>query len=205
VQVVVPAALKPLTVTVAAVASDIVVGLPETVPELHATATGTLSVLWSEKTFDTVKLSELSELTISHVPTDSFAEHVPAGVPSPVYPGGTVSVAVHVVPLALVKPLTVKLAGEPSAIVVGVPLTLPSVHVRLTGTVDSLSSEKSLLTVNDALTGSLSSFVNVQSTLGCALSCLLRSIVAGLLPLTSLSGEQLTLTAQPLGTVSVSV
>ncbi|HEY8218450.1 MAG TPA: hypothetical protein VIH82_15030 [Acidimicrobiia bacterium] len=91
-----------------------------------------------------------------HVPTASVALHVPTGDPSAVYPDGTVSVAVHVVPAALEYPVTVTVAGDVSVIVVGLPVTVtPDPHDTLTGTLDVLSSEKSLCTTNEAMVGVL--------------------------------------------------
>jgi hypothetical protein len=113
-------------------------------------------------------------------------------------------VAVHVVPAALVNPVTVTVAGDASVIVVGEPVTVPDVHDTLTGTLARLLSEKSLRATNDADVGVVCSFVNVQVTFGCAASCLLRSMVAGLTPLTPLSGLQWTdLTSQPFGSDSL--
>ncbi|HEY8218449.1 MAG TPA: hypothetical protein VIH82_15025, partial [Acidimicrobiia bacterium] len=75
---VVPAALEyPLTVTVAGVDSDIVVGLPDTVtPEPHDTLTGTLAPLLSLKFLRTTKEPVFEVFVIVHVPTASVALHV---------------------------------------------------------------------------------------------------------------------------------
>ena len=64
------------------------------------------------------------------------------------YPGGTVSVAVHIVPVVVVNPFTVKTAGLASDASNGDVTTDPDVHARLTDTLAELWGENSLRTVN---------------------------------------------------------
>ncbi len=64
------------------------------------------------------------------------------------YPGGTVSVAVQVVPVVVVNAFTVKTAGPASEASNGDVTTDPDVHDRLTDTLAELCGENSLRTVN---------------------------------------------------------